>query len=140
MLGRRNPGPTELLAFVEVRAGKLGSYVDGIALSADGTRLATIGNRGVTLWDLANGAPAREVFRSGKHRRGVTAVACNPTKSVLVTGDTAGQVFLWDDTGRVLTRFDWGLGDVYGLTFAPDGLRCAAADAKGKIVVWDVDV
>jgi hypothetical protein len=24
--------------------------------------------------------------------------------------------------------------------FAPDGLRCAAADVKGKALVWGVDV
>ncbi len=26
------------------------------------------------------------------------------------------------------------------LAFAPDGLRCAAADNVGKVVIWDVDV
>ncbi|MBN9121790.1 MAG: WD40 repeat domain-containing protein [Planctomycetes bacterium] len=125
-------------AVVEVRAGKLGTHLDGIALSADGTWLATINHRGLTLWDVS-GASASEVFRSGKHRRRVSAVACGPTRPVLATGDTAGQVFLWDHTGRVLNRYDWGLSEVYALCFAPDGLRCAVADGKGKIVVWDLD-
>jgi hypothetical protein len=59
---------------------------------------------------------------------------------MFATGDTGGQVFLWDHTGRVLTRYDWGLGEVYAMCFAPDGLRCAAIDRAGKVVVWDVDV
>jgi WD40 repeat protein len=124
---------------VLVRAGGHGVYVLGSALSADGSRLATVTNRVVVLWDVATGPTAREVFRSGKHRRRVTAVACSPTRPMLATGDTAGQVFLWDFTGRALARFDWGLGEVRAMCFAPDGLRCAAADTVGKLVVWDVD-
>lgn len=127
-------------AVVDVRIGKAGSHVGGVALSADGAQLATITNRGLTLWDIAGGTTAREVFRSGKHKRRVTAVACDPTKPLLVTGDSAGQIFFWDHAGHILSRYDWGLGEVYALCFAPDGLRCAAADNKGKLVVWDVDV
>jgi WD40 repeat protein len=125
---------------LEVRAGKIGTHMQGIALSASGTELATITSRGLAFWDVTHGTAATELFRSGKHKRRVSAVACCPTKPLLATGDTAGQVFLWDHTGRVLTRYDWGLGEVHALCFAPDGLRCAAADNAGKVVVWDVDV
>jgi WD40 repeat protein len=126
--------------WVRVAAGKIGNHVQGCALSADGTRLATVTNRGLTLWDVTGDVPACEVFRSGKHRRAVTAVACSPTRPLIATGDTAGNVFLWDHAGNVLNRYDWGLDEVYPLAFAPDGLRCAAADAEGKVVIWDVDV
>jgi WD40 repeat protein len=111
--------------------------ITDIALSADGVLLVAVGNCGVWAWNTTSDT---EVFRSGKHRRGVRAVACCPTKPLIATGDTAGNVFLWDHTGRVLTRFDWGLGEVNSLAFAPDGLRCAAVDERGKVVVWDVDV
>jgi WD40 repeat protein len=107
-----------------------------LALSANGEHLAAVNSRGLTLWNTATG---EQVVHSGKHRRGVTAIACSPTKPLLATGDNAGNVFFWDYTGRVLTRYDWGLGEVRALVFAPDGLRCAAVDAKGKVVVWDVD-
>lgn len=130
-----DPGARALV----VRAGKLGNHVSGVALSADGTRLATITARGLALWDVTGGTAAPELFRSGKHRRRVSAVACRPTGPLIATGDVAGQVFLWDHAGRVLTRYDWGLGEVHALCFAPDGLRCAAADDKGKVVLWDVD-
>lgn len=129
------------LAVVSVPAERRGSPVEGFALSADGTRLACVTNRGVSLWATANGWPtATEVFRSGKHRRRVSAVACCPTKPLLATGDTGGCVFLWDHAGNVLTRYDWRMAEVHALAFAPDGFRCAASDAKGKTVVWDVDV
>lgn len=107
------------------------------ALSADGSRLAAGDSYALYVWDTASG---ERVVHSGKHRRGVMSVACCPTKPVIATGDNAGNVFLWDHTGRVLTRFDWGLTHVSGLAFAADGLRCAAIDGTGKVVVWDVDV
>ena len=107
-----------------------------IALSRDGTRFASVNTSGLDIWSI----PSGEHLHFGSHRRAVTTVAFSPTQPVLVTGDNGGKVFLWDYTGRVLTRYNWGLAHVCGLCFAPDGLRCAAVDAKGKVVVWDVDV
>jgi WD40 repeat protein len=106
------------------------------ALSADGSRLVAGDSYALYVWDTATGA---RVVHSGKHRRGVMAVACNPTKPIIATGDNVGNVFLWDHAGNILTRFDWGLGHVSGLTFAADGLRCAAIGGTGKVVIWDVD-
>jgi WD40 repeat protein len=107
------------------------------ALSNDGSRLATADGSVLTLWDAATGKP---VGRSAKHRSRVTAVACSPVGPLLVTGDSAGKVFLWDAAGRVLTRYNWGLKEVAALAFAPDGLRAAAVDRTGKVVIWDVDL
>ncbi|MCI0704130.1 MAG: WD40 repeat domain-containing protein [Planctomycetia bacterium] len=124
--------PSRAKLHVETRSVFLGDF----ALSADGSRLVAVDCQGLYIWNTATG----EHLHSGKHRRGVTAVACSPTKPIFVTGDNAGQVFLWDYTGGVLTRYDWKLKRVSSLAFAPDGLRCAAVDARGKVVVWDVDV
>jgi WD40 repeat protein len=112
-------------------------YTNDFALSADGSYLAAVSHTGLSVWETSGG---EEVVRSGKHRRSVLALACNPVKPILATGDNAGQIFLWDYAGQVLTRFDWKLKEVCGLTFAPDGLRCAAVDSTGKVVIWDVDV
>jgi WD40 repeat protein len=113
------------------------AYTEDFALSPDGSFLAAVNSYGLSIWKTNGG---KEVVRSGKHRRRVLAVACNPVKPILATGDNAGQVFLWDYTGSVLTRYDWKLDEVHGLAFAPDGLRCAAVDQTGKVVIWDVDV
>jgi WD40 repeat protein len=105
------------------------------ALSADGAHLATVDTHGVTLWNANTG---RQVWTSGKHRRGVQMVSFCPTRPLLASGDTAGTIFLWDFAGRVLARYDFGLQNVSGLCFAPDGLRCAAAGRE--VVLWDIDV
>lgn len=132
--------PDAPTAVALLRVGGLGNYVAGVAASADGARMATITSRGLQFWDL-EGETVRELFRSGKHKRRVTAVACGPTRPLIATGDAGGTVFLWDHAGRVLNRYDWGLsGEVYALCFAPDGQRCAATDGNGRVVVWDVDV
>lgn len=107
------------------------------ALSADVGLLAAVSTRGLEVWNTADGA---QVFFSGKHRRAVWSVAFCPARPLIATGDGSGNVFLWDTDGRVLARYDWGLKDGRAVCFAPDGLRCAAADTTRKVVVWDVDV
>lgn len=116
---------------------KPGSPYNRLSLSADGSRLAIVSKSGLSLWDTSTG---KRVFSSDKHDCTVTAVACDPTRELIATGDKDGLVFLWDHAGKILTRFDWKLAGIYALTFAPDGLRCAAVDKKGKVVIWDVDM
>jgi WD40 repeat protein len=115
-------------------------------LTDDGKRLAIADSYALSLWDTRTG---ERVAHSGQHRRRVTTVACHPLRPVIATGDSGGFVFLWEAPSakpegfgacRVIRRFEWGLGEVVGLAFAADGLRCAAIDAKGKVVVWDLDV
>jgi WD40 repeat protein len=105
-------------------------------LTRDGELLAVADSYALSLWDTTSG---KRVAHSGQHRRAVTAVACSPKQPLLITGDSAGNVFLWDTAGRVVKRYDWGLAEVRTLTFDHDGLRAAAADLTGKIVIWDVD-
>jgi WD40 repeat protein len=116
---------------------KLRGAVASFALTHDGKLLAIADSYGLTLWSTGNG---KQVVRSGQHRRCVTGVACSPTRPLIVTGDNAGNIFVWDTTGRVLKRYAWGLDIVRMITFDHEGLRVAAADIRGKVVVWDVDV
>ena len=111
-------------------------YTYGFGLTHDGAVVAAATSRGVAAWDVASG---EQLFKSGKHRRAVTALACAPDRPRIVTGDREGHVFCWDTGGRVLKKYVWGLAGVAKLAFAPDGSRCAAVDRRGKVVVWDVD-
>jgi WD40 repeat protein len=50
------------------------------------------------------------------------------------------EVALWDtETGQNLGSWDWQIGTVNGVAFAPDGLTAAAAGSKRKLVVWDLE-
>jgi WD40 repeat protein len=108
----------------------------GFALSHDGSRLGIATTKGASLWDATNGS---EIFTSGKHRCALSAVCFHPTRPLMTTGDNSWNVFLWDFTGRVLTRHSWGTGVIHALAFSPDGLRCAAAETY-HVVIWDLDL
>ncbi len=85
--------------------------IDGLAFSPDGRRLLTGSARSaVRLWDVP------ELKPPGKGRRSAPPTRLAPRAS-----------------------FDWGIGPVTALAFAPDGLTAAAGGRSGQVVVWDVD-
>jgi WD40 repeat protein len=59
---------------------------------------------------------------------------------VLATGGDEGVVRLWEvETGLLRDDFDWGVGPVYTVAFAADGMTAAVAGRDFRIVVWDVE-
>jgi WD40 repeat protein len=59
----------------------------------------------------------------------------------LLTAAHDGTVRTWDlRTGDAVAEFDWKIGPVTALAFAPDGLTCAAAGTNGNVALWDTDV
>ena len=58
----------------------------------------------------------------------------------LLTSGVDHSVRLWDvPARRELVRWDFGVGAVNSLAFAPDGLTAAAAGSTMRAVVWDLD-
>lgn len=54
------------------------------------------------------------------------------------TSDTTATI--WDTTTwEPLRNYEWEIGCLRSVCFAPDGLRCAAGSETGQIVVWDLD-
>lgn len=112
-------------------------WAKAVALSRDGLLLATPIRNRVAVWDAKTSA---ERFAHTQHKVAVNAVALSPTRPLLVSGGNDGLVFVYDvETGTELKRMEWKVGAIVALAFAPDGLRCAAASATGKVVVWDLD-
>jgi hypothetical protein len=86
-----------------------------------------------------------EVASECKDRSSLTALMCmydwavSPDGRRLLT-QFRGEVALWDtETGRELGSWDWQIGTVNGVAFAPDGLTAAAAGSRKKLVVWDLE-
>ncbi len=112
------------------------SSANAVALSADGTYLAADGHS-VWLWDVRTGKgseidPTYDISGRG--------LAFAPDRPILAYGSGNAVVF-WDaEAGAEVKRFNWDVGKVSSVAFAPDGLRCALSGDSGKVVVWDVDV
>lgn len=68
------------------------------------------------------------------------ALAVSDCGRFVATGGAQRSCSLYDlATGSARGTFDWGIGDVHSVCFAPDGLTCATGGENGQIVVWDVD-
>jgi WD40 repeat protein len=66
--------------------------------------------------------------------------AFHPSGRVLCAVFADGQARHLDPlTGAVRQAFRWSKKPLYSVTFAPDGLTCAAGRESGKVVIWDVD-
>jgi WD40 repeat protein len=134
-------GPRAAKNQVQLRAWSAGRPVGlpcrteacSLAFSAQGDRLAAAVGREVYHWVLS----AREapVILKG-HKRAVRSVAFSPVGDLLASGGLDGNVILWDVLQRsTRARFDWEIGGVYGVAFAPDGMTLAVAGGKGIVVV-----
>ena len=57
-----------------------------------------------------------------------------------MTGSWDQTVRLWDvATGLERANYNWDIGRVYCVTYAPDGFRLAAGGDLGRVVVWDAE-
>lgn len=106
-----------------------------LIFTRDGQMLGLCSREDVALIAMKSPENPRELPVAGR----VLAFSFAPDSRSIATGSEDGIVTLWDvGTGREMVRFDWQLGPVHSLAFAPDGMTLAAGYA-GKIVVWDVE-
>jgi WD40 repeat protein len=109
------------------------------AVAGPGGVLALV--KGRTLFAVNPTTPDAKVVKrlnaTTKHFTDV-AFSSNGTQLATVSRDTA--VTMWDTTTwEVQRRYEWKIGPLRSVCFAPDGLRCAAGSETGQVVVWDLD-
>ncbi len=108
----------------------------GLAYSPDGQTLAGAFDSGRVVWWRPGEKHADA--RPG-HDGAALALAFSPDGRLLLSTGKDGLIQLWDSAARQrITTFDWQIGDVPCVAFAPDGLT-AAAGGNGPVVLWDID-
>src|SRR5205085_2720242 len=75
----------------------------------------------VAVWDLSSKSATAALQVGGW----VSALAISADGRRVLTGNTDGEVTLWDAAGARLQRYDWGVKVPIAAAFARDGMRAA---------------
>jgi WD40 repeat protein len=108
----------------------------GVALSADGTRVASGSeDRTARIWDVASG---EEVARL-KAGATVWSVALSPDGTRLAGASDVEVIQLWDvASGEEIARLRGHERRVKSVAFSPDGTRLASASEDQTVRLWDL--
>ena len=113
-------------------------WVNRVAFSPDGTRLATSSDDGTAkVWDASSGKLLL-TLESG-HGDWVMGIAFSPdgTRLATVGGNETARV--WDaNTGQEILTLMHGMDSAYGIAFSPDGTKVAIAGPYAVAQVWDI--
>ncbi|MFC2094920.1 WD40 repeat domain-containing protein [Candidatus Bipolaricaulota bacterium] len=112
-------------------------FAAGLALSPDGTQLATVGSDSVLkVWDIATGDLARNLSPAGTH-----AVDFSPDGSAIASGDRYGMLRVWDLESGELVHEMSNEGGMFSVAFSPDGSLLASAHGLPDFAVrvWSVE-
>jgi WD40 repeat protein len=100
--------------------------------SGDGAKVASVDYSGnLTIFDVAT---AQATLHEKAMERWCPALLFSPDDKLLVGGNEAGKVLVWDlASGQLAKSLELDGHAVWDLAFAPDGSQLAAADGGGHI-------
>lgn len=107
----------------------------GMAPSADGERLVTVGQQGASLWNTDTG---EEISVAPLARGEIVHAATRGAEIRAVTGSASGVVRLVDvRTGRRIAALDGHLGTPRAAIFSPAGKGVATISREGVAQLWN---
>ncbi len=111
------------------------STVQRVVFSHDGNYMASTDNND-TLRIWHNGVPL-VVLKQQK----AVSLAFHPNRLLLASGDSDGNVKLWEPQGSNWSSQEWGKqsGSIYQIRFSPDGEILGSVGQKGEARLWSID-
>jgi RNA polymerase sigma factor (sigma-70 family) len=113
-------------------------YVYSLAISPDGTRLATgVGGDTVRVWETATGK--EKAACKGRHQGRIWAVAFSPDGKLVAGGSEGSSIQLWDAaSGAARTPPDGPESWICFARFSADGRSVLSASLDGWVRRWDI--
>ena len=114
------------------------SYVESVAFSPDGTRIATAsGDNTVRVWNAQTG---ESIHTLDAHTNDAYAVAFSPDGSRIASGAADDVIRIWDaETGEQLRVFTGHKDWINALAFSPDGTRIVSCADDDTARVWNAE-
>jgi WD40 repeat protein len=115
-----------------------------VAFSPDGTTLAAAVDNVVVLWDYQHPDEKPPIVSNRRllrgHARYVPSLAFAPDGRTIATVSWDGTLRVWDPRESFeLSCLDAGVGPLWGLALAPDGMTVAVGGEGGEIIIIDMD-